>query len=116
MPYKIDIQQGNVVTRDMIDQLKPGMTKSQVRFVMGTPLIVDIFRDNRWDYLYYLQEEGELIDKRGMTIFFEDDKLSYIENEFAPDSPGSAELYPSIPVIPKQETTESTDHDDPDKI
>jgi outer membrane protein assembly factor BamE len=117
MPYKIDIQQGNVVTQDMIDQLKPGMTKSQVRFVMGTPLIVDMFRDNRWDYLYYLQEEGELIDKRGITIFFEDDGLSYIEGEFALDSPdGADELFSSIPLILKQGTTESTDYNDSDKI
>ena len=56
--YKIDIQQGNVVTQDMIDQLRPGMTRRQVRFIMGNPLIQDTFNTNRWDYLYSLQPGG----------------------------------------------------------
>ena len=56
--YKIDIQQGNVVTQDMIDQLRPGMTRRQVRFIMGNPLLVDTFHANRWDYLYSLQPGG----------------------------------------------------------
>ena len=56
--YKIDIQQGNVVTQDMIDQLKPGMTRRQVRFIMGNPLITDTFHANRWDYLYSIQPGG----------------------------------------------------------
>lgn len=80
MLYRIDIQQGNVITQEMIDKLKPDMTKAQVRFVMGTPLIVDTFRDNRWDYIYILQEKGELIDKQKLTIFFEDGRLTHIEN------------------------------------
>src|SRR5690606_17744119 len=53
--YKIDIQQGNVVTQDMINQLRPGMTRRQVRFIMGNPMITDTFHPNRWDYLYSIQ-------------------------------------------------------------
>jgi len=53
--YKIDIQQGNVVTQDMIDQLRPGMTRRQVRFIMGNPLLTDTFHADRWDYLYSIQ-------------------------------------------------------------
>ncbi|HCL77559.1 MAG TPA: outer membrane protein assembly factor BamE, partial [Pseudomonas sp.] len=56
--YKVDIQQGNVVTQDMIDQLRPGMTRSQVRFIMGSPLITDTFHASRWDYLYSIQPGG----------------------------------------------------------
>ena len=52
-PYKIEIQQGNFVSQDMVSQLKPGMTKEQVRFVLGTPLVTDIFHPDRWDYLYW---------------------------------------------------------------
>jgi outer membrane protein assembly factor BamE len=78
--FKIDVQQGNVVTQDMIEKLKPGMTKSQVRFVLGTPLIVDAFRDNRWDYAYVRQEKGELIEQKRLTIFFESEKLTHFEN------------------------------------
>src|SRR5690606_5446845 len=56
--YKIDIQQGNVVTQDMVDQLRPGMTRSQVRYIMGNPLITDTFHADRWDYLYSIQPGG----------------------------------------------------------
>ena len=51
-PYKIDVQQGNYVTQDMVEKLKPGMTRSQVKFLLGTPLVVDPFRNDRWDYVY----------------------------------------------------------------
>lgn len=61
--YKIDIQQGNVVTQDMIDQLRPGMTRRQVRFIMGNPLIQDTFNTNRWDYLYSLQPGAVNVSK-----------------------------------------------------
>ena len=78
--YRIDVQQGNVVTEEMLEKLKPGMTKSQVLFVMGSPLIVDTFRDNRWDYVYVLREKGDLVEQKRLTIFFEDDTLVNIEN------------------------------------
>ena len=79
--YRIDVQQGNVVTEEMLEKLKPGMTKSQILFVMGSPLIVDAFRDNRWDYVYVLRERGDLVEQKRLTIFFdEDDALVNIEN------------------------------------
>lgn len=78
--YKIDVQQGNVVNEEMLEKLKPGMTKSQVLFVMGSPLIVDTFRDNRWDYVYILREKGDLIEQKRLTLFFEEDTLVNIEN------------------------------------
>ncbi|HXF65751.1 MAG TPA: outer membrane protein assembly factor BamE, partial [Burkholderiales bacterium] len=59
-PYKMDIQQGNVVTQEMISKLRPGMTRSQVRFALGTPLVVDPFRTNRWDYVYLYEKAGRL--------------------------------------------------------
>ena len=86
MLYRIDIQQGNVITQEMMDKLKPDMTKAQVRFVLGTPLIVDTFRNNRWDYFYMLHEKGKLINKQKLTIFFEDDRLTYIENYSSADA------------------------------
>lgn len=78
--YKIDVQQGNVVNEEMVEKLKPGMTKSQVLFIMGSPLIVDTFRDNRWDYVYVMRERGDLIEHKRLTIFFSGDKLINIEN------------------------------------
>jgi outer membrane protein assembly factor BamE len=82
--HKFDIQQGNVITQDMIDQLKPGMTKSQVRFVMGTPLIADTFNQNRWDYFYSLhQADGKEVRER-VAIFFENDLLVGLRGDFIP--------------------------------
>ena len=80
IPYMIDVQQGNVVSEEMLEKLKPGMTKSQVLFVMGSPLIVDTFRHNRWDYVYVLREKDNLIEKKRLTIFFENDTLVNMEN------------------------------------
>lgn len=80
-PYRMDIQQGNAVTQDMLDKLKPGMTPSQVRFVLGTPLVVDPFRKNRWDYVYRLEQKGKLVESRKVTVIFENDKLKALEGD-----------------------------------
>ncbi|CAM3707819.1 Outer membrane protein assembly factor BamE [Pseudomonas reidholzensis] len=83
--YKIDIQQGNVVTQDMIDQLRPGMTRRQVRFIMGNPLLQDTFNTNRWDYLYSLQPGGGKRQQERMSIFFnEGDQLVSLSGDFMP--------------------------------
>lgn len=92
------MQQGNVVTEEMVEKLKPGMTKSQVLFVLGSPLIMDAFRDNRWDYVYLFREKGELVEQRRMTVFFDDDVLVNIENYLSfskdPVKPKPAQITP----------------------
>lgn len=80
-PHKIDIPQGNVLTQDMLDKLKPGMTPSQVRFIMGTPLIVDPFHANRWDYVFRLEKEGKLMESRRVTVIFENDRLKALQGD-----------------------------------
>lgn len=80
-PYKIEIQQGNYVTQDMVAKLKPGMTRSQVRFALGTPLIVDPFRTDRWDYVYMLHKQGNLVEQRQVTVVFKGDVLDRIEGD-----------------------------------
>lgn len=80
-PYKMEIQQGNYVTQDMIARLKPGMSRSQVRFALGTPLIVDPFRDDRWDYVYMLYKGGQLVEQRTVTAVFKGDQLERIEGD-----------------------------------
>ena len=80
-PYQIDIQQGNVVTQDMVDKLKPGMTRQQVRFVMGTPPIVDPFHKDRWDYVYYLNRQGRVAEYRRLVLLFEGETLRRIEGD-----------------------------------
>lgn len=82
--YKIDVQQGNVVTQKMVDQLRPGMTRSQVRYVLGTPLLTDTFHANRWDYLYSLQEGKGDFERKILTVLFEDDKLVTVRGDYLP--------------------------------
>lgn len=80
-PYKVDIQQGNVIEQAMLDKLKPGMTHSQVRFILGTPLVTDPFHPERWDYVYLYAPKGKLAEKRRVTVVFENDKLKGIEGD-----------------------------------
>jgi len=87
-PYKMDIQQGNYVTQQMVAKLKPGMTRPQVRFILGTPLIVDMFRTNRWDYVYIFEKRGRLTEQRKITVIFEDDKLARVEGDVVPAGAG----------------------------
>ncbi|MEQ1488443.1 MAG: outer membrane protein assembly factor BamE [Methylotenera sp.] len=85
-PYKIDVQQGNVVTSKMLLQLRPGMTKSQVRFIMGTPLIQDSFHGNRWDYAYQMRENGKITEQRRVILDFESELLKTVRGDVAPKS------------------------------
>ncbi|HET8807785.1 MAG TPA: outer membrane protein assembly factor BamE [Methylophaga sp.] len=80
--YRIDIQQGNDVTQEMIAKLEPGMSKSQVNYVMGTPLLIDTFHPNRWDYVYSFQPGNGERKQRRITLFFdEDETLDYIAGD-----------------------------------
>jgi outer membrane protein assembly factor BamE len=73
--YTIDIQQGNYVSQEMVSQLKLGMSKEQVRFVLGTPLLTDIFHADRWDYVYYHKPPGGKTQRQALALFFRDGKL-----------------------------------------
>ncbi|BAN34757.1 SmpA/OmlA [Sulfuricella denitrificans skB26] len=90
-PYKIDIQQGNVVTQEMVAKLKPGMTKAQVRFVLGTPLITDAFHASRWDYVYRYQKAGKLTEERKLALFFDQELLQRVEGDVVAASPVTEE-------------------------
>lgn len=89
-PYKMDIQQGNVVTQEMVSKLKPGMTRNQVRFALGTPLVVDPFHADRWDYVYRHDKGGETKEYRRIVVIFQEDKLARIEGDVVPASARSA--------------------------
>ena len=88
--HKIDVQQGNLVTQEMVDQLKPGMSKRQVTFVMGTPMISDVFHADRWDYVYTMQPGGGQIEQRHVTLYFAEDALTRVEGDYQP-RPNAAE-------------------------
>jgi outer membrane protein assembly factor BamE len=89
-PYKMDIQQGNVVTSKMMLQLRPGMNKSQVRFIMGTPLIQDSFHRDRWDYFYQMRKAGKIIEQRRVILEFEGDALKRVRGDVIPAGTGDA--------------------------
>lgn len=83
-PYRMEIQQGNFVSQEMVSQLKPGMTKDQVRFVLGTPLIADSFHAERWDYVFRRQRvNSSELEHRKIAVFFENDKLKRVEGDIS---------------------------------
>ncbi len=82
-PHRIDIRQGNLVTQEMVSSLKPGLTKDQVRFMLGTPLIADMFHADRWDYVYRFVPGGNPaeVEQRHLAVFFQDGKLARVEGD-----------------------------------
>jgi outer membrane protein assembly factor BamE len=78
--YKMDIRQGNYVTQEMRDKLKTGMSRSQVKYVMGTPMVSDVFHDNRWDYVYRMEHADKLVEQQHLILYFDGDTLSRIDD------------------------------------
>ena len=79
-----DINQGNIVSQEMINQLRPGMNRRQVTYLLGSPLLTDPFHDNRWDYVYSTEPSGEKREQRRVTLVFERDELIQLEGDFRP--------------------------------
>ncbi len=82
--YKINVEQGNIVTQEMVDQLKPGMNRRQVRFVLGTPLVEDTFNQNRWDYLYVKRNGTKVLSESRLTVEFDGDTLVNLSGDLVP--------------------------------
>lgn len=83
-PYRMTIQQGNNLSQEMVAQLKLGMTREQVRFVLGTPLLMDVFHADRWDYVYYLDVPGGKREQRNLSVVFDKDKLVRVVGDLVP--------------------------------
>lgn len=83
-PYRIEIQQGNFVSQEMVSQLQPGMSKEQVRFVMGTPLVADIFHADRWDYIYWRETPDGKREQRKLAVHFDDGRLARLDGNVVP--------------------------------
>jgi len=95
--YRIDIQQGNQVTQEMLSKLEPGMTKSQVSFVMGTPMLIDVFHPNRWDYIYSFHPGNGSREQRRITLYFDEaETLDYID--------GNTQIVENIQLTEEQRT------------
>lgn len=84
--YHVDVEQGNIVTPEMVDQLEPNMNKRQVRYVLGTPLVVDVFHQDRWDYIYSLQPGEEVREQKRISMVFENDRLVGLQGDFRPSN------------------------------
>jgi len=83
-PYRMEIQQGNFVTPEMVAQLSPGLTRDQVRFVLGTPLVSDIFHEDRWDYVFVRQRASKQeVEYRRIAVFFQEGRLKRVEGDVA---------------------------------
>jgi len=92
-PYRIEIVQGNVVTQEMIAQIQPGLGRLQVRDILGSPLLTDIFHADRWDYVFTIRRRGAEYQQRRVTIFFKNDKVDHFE---ASELPSEREFVASI--------------------
>ncbi len=88
--YRLDIRQGNFVTQEQVAQLKPGLTREQVRYVLGTPLLTDPFHGNRWDYVYRYDTGKGVVQQRRLTVYFEDNKLARVDGDVVAAKPDAA--------------------------
>ncbi|MGD2136781.1 MAG: outer membrane protein assembly factor BamE [Gammaproteobacteria bacterium] len=107
--HKIDVQQGNVVTQAQVNQLEPGMTRNQVRFIMGSPMVADVFHQERWDYVYLNQPGYSKTTLKRVTVFFDADSLARIEGTLRPGDPVPEEEARSRQVslvVPPEERVE----------
>jgi outer membrane protein assembly factor BamE len=88
--YRMDVQQGNLLDAEQVDQLEVGMTRSQVRFLLGTPMVIDSFDANRWDYVFSLRRgHSRDVTRRHLVVWFEGDKVTRIEEPLPLPRPGS---------------------------
>ena len=83
--YRIQVPQGNVINEEMVAKLKPGMTRRQVRFIMGTPLIEDTFNNNRWDYVYMVRRARVVEEQAKISLLFDGDRLVSYSGDYVDD-------------------------------
>ncbi|NMG43476.1 outer membrane protein assembly factor BamE [Aromatoleum toluvorans] len=90
-PHRVDVRQGNYVDQEMVARLKKGMTREQVRFALGTPLVTDIFHSDRWDYVYIFRPGRGDPQQRVLSVFFDGDKLDRVSGDVqSGDAPAAA--------------------------
>ena len=99
--YRLEIQQGNIIDQAMVDQLRPAMNKRQVLYIMGSPMLDNVFHKNRWDYIYSDQPSGEDRVQKQISLFFENDQIVGIQGDFRPNAvpviKSSGELTVDVP-------------------
>jgi len=98
-PYRMVIQQGNFISQEMVSQLKPGMTKEQVRFVLGTPLVTDIFHADRWDYVFFRETPDGKREQRNLSVVFENSKLVRVLGDLLPSEGAAPQAGGFTPLV-----------------
>lgn len=94
-PYKLDIQQGNVITQDLVEQVQPGMTRREVQYILGTPLVADPFHTDRWDYFYAFKSgRAENREQGRVTVVFENDKLLRVDGKVELQTVSATKIQP----------------------
>ncbi len=102
--YSLEIQQGNIITQTMVDQIRPGMSKRQVLYIMGSPMLDNFFHKNRWDFLYSAHPDGSDKIQQQVSLFFENDQIVGIQGDFRPSSTPVAKVSNESTVeIPKRD-------------
>lgn len=107
--YRIDIGQGNILTQEMVDKLRIGMTPRQVEYVMGSPMIADTFHPNRWDYLYHLETGKGISIRNHLILYFENERLARIDESLYKDPEqlrNNLLKQLGVPIPPKADTAE----------
>ena len=90
--YRMPVQQGNMLNRDLVAQLEPGMTRSQVMFLLGTPMVPNGFNTDRWDYYFYVKNaRGKVLASERLTVWFKDEKVDHFDGDLAPKPKDTAE-------------------------
>ena len=109
-PYKIDVVQGNFVSKEQVEALQPGMSRQQIRDILGTPLVTSVFHGNRWEYVFTIQRPGVDPQTRKLTVFFDGDSFARAEGD---EMPSESEFVASLkgmkgkPKVPQLEATEA---------
>ena len=97
--HKIDVDQGNVIDQAMVDQLKPGMSPAQVRYVMGSPMLTSALHADRWDYLYRRQPGGEAAVQERVTLYFDQNRLIRVEGDYRPHTTDPLDTTANVSVV-----------------
>ena len=106
--HKVTVQQGNIVSQEMVDKLQPGMTRSQVRYILGTPLLMDTFDQDRWDYYYSIRRPGQKEMREKITVFFDGNTLTHFSGDYLPTSLKTSEADGAEGENPAQDKTLSS--------
>ena len=104
--YRIDVQQGNVIDQEMVDRLEIGMEESKVRFILGTPLLVDPFNPDRWDYIYTLRQGSGPTVRRHLMLYFTGGRLARMQGDLEPGAAPDSARTPTLVTVPQRKGRE----------